>query len=212
MFGFVKEVSNPQVLRSLAKQVRQQRCSGLHRADAQEPTIPEQVRSEELTLSQETQPMFDQTTQGKTLIPSTAGIKSVPVAGKEVSSSSGDALLEWMESIKKELSNFERLEGLQEATFKERQEYKGKVLPCTMVFVKKFLTPQQVRESGSTKTWKAKSRMVICGNFSDQELLCDTSTQNVDIGLLRMMLSITNGKVETLTTTDIANAFFECTN
>ena len=71
----------------------------------------------------------------------------------------------------------------------------------------KFLTPQQVRESGSTKTWKAKSRMVICGNFSDQELLCDTSTQNVDIGLLRMMLSITNGKVETLTTTDIANAF-----
>ncbi len=174
MFGFVKEVSDPQLLRSLGKQVRQQRCSGLHKADAQPTTIPEQVRSEELTLHQQTQQLFDQTKQGEAMLPSTAGIKSVPVTGKDVSSSSGEALLEWMESIKKELSNFERLEGLQEATFKEKQEYQGKVLPCEVVVVEKFLTPLLVQESGTTKTWKAKSRMVICGSFSDQELLCDT--------------------------------------
>ena len=35
-----------------------------------------------------------------------------------------------------------------------------------MVFVKKFLTPQQMKEAQTTKTWKAKSRMVICGNFA----------------------------------------------
>eukprot|EP00975_Prorocentrum_lima_P000226 48272-Prorocentrum_lima.AAC.1 len=39
-------------------------------------------------------------------------------------------------------------------------------------------------------------------------MLCDaTSTQNVDVGLLWMMLSMTNGKTETLTTTDISSAF-----
>eukprot|EP00975_Prorocentrum_lima_P053043 11120736-Prorocentrum_lima.AAC.1 len=41
-------------------------------------------------------------------------------------------------------------------------------------------------------------------------MLCDsTSTQNVDIGLLRMMLSMTNGITETLTTTDIPSAFLK---
>eukprot|EP00975_Prorocentrum_lima_P022749 4789665-Prorocentrum_lima.AAC.1 len=51
--------------------------------------------------------------------------------------------------------------------------------------------------------------MVICGNFAtEHEMLCDsTSTQHVDIGLLRMLLSLTNGRSETLTTTDIATAF-----
>eukprot|EP00975_Prorocentrum_lima_P017471 3690010-Prorocentrum_lima.AAC.1 len=63
-----------------------------------------------------------------------------------------------------------------------------------MVLVKKFLTPQQMKET--TKTWKAKSKMVICGNFAtDTERLCEsTSTQNVDIGLLA---SESNGEVET---------------
>eukprot|EP00975_Prorocentrum_lima_P046347 9693149-Prorocentrum_lima.AAC.1 len=78
-----------------------------------------------------------------------------------------------------------------------------------MVFVKKFLTPQQMKESNTTKTWKAKSRMVICGNFAtDTERLCNsTSTTNVEIGLFRMVLSLTNGRVETVTTTDISTAF-----
>eukprot|EP00975_Prorocentrum_lima_P066457 12909357-Prorocentrum_lima.AAC.1 len=51
--------------------------------------------------------------------------------------------------------------------------------------------------------------MVICGNFATEtEKLCEsTSTQNVDIGLLKMLLSLTNGKVETVTTTDISTAF-----
>eukprot|EP00975_Prorocentrum_lima_P068453 12920812-Prorocentrum_lima.AAC.1 len=63
-----------------------------------------------------------------------------------------------------------------------------------MVFVKKFLTPQQMKEGNTAKTWKAKSRMVMCGNFAtDTEKLCEsTSTQNVDIGLLRIILSLTN--------------------
>eukprot|EP00975_Prorocentrum_lima_P004055 881589-Prorocentrum_lima.AAC.1 len=63
-----------------------------------------------------------------------------------------------------------------------------------MVFVKKFLTPQQMKEGNTTKTWKAKSRMVISGNFAtDTERLCEsTSTHNVDIELLRMLLSLTN--------------------
>eukprot|EP00975_Prorocentrum_lima_P049944 10454736-Prorocentrum_lima.AAC.1 len=39
-------------------------------------------------------------------------------------------------------------------------------------------------------------------------MLCDsTSTQHVDIGLLRMLLSLTHGRSETLTTTDIATVF-----
>eukprot|EP00975_Prorocentrum_lima_P056410 11825711-Prorocentrum_lima.AAC.1 len=56
-----------------------------------------------------------------------------------------------------------------------------------MVFVKKFLTPQQTKESQTTKTCKAKRRMVIGGNFATgHEMLWDsTSTRNVDIGLLR---------------------------
>eukprot|EP00975_Prorocentrum_lima_P025109 5272117-Prorocentrum_lima.AAC.1 len=41
----------------------------------------------------------------------------------------------------------------------------------------------------------------------NQALRESTSTHNVDIGLLRMMLSMTNGRNATLTTTDIANAF-----
>eukprot|EP00975_Prorocentrum_lima_P054333 11396454-Prorocentrum_lima.AAC.1 len=51
--------------------------------------------------------------------------------------------------------------------------------------------------------------MVICGNFaSDTERLREsTSTQNVDIELLRMILSLTNGGAETIATTDISTAF-----
>eukprot|EP00975_Prorocentrum_lima_P070526 12932494-Prorocentrum_lima.AAC.1 len=66
-----------------------------------------------------------------------------------------------------------------------------------------------MKEAGTTKTCKAKSIMVICGNFAwENHALCDsTSTQKIDIGLLRMTLSTTNGRHETLTTTDIANAF-----
>eukprot|EP00975_Prorocentrum_lima_P021249 4473350-Prorocentrum_lima.AAC.1 len=42
----------------------------------------------------------------------------------------------------------------------------------------------------------------------DTERLRDsTPTQHVDIGLLRMVLSLTNGRVETITTTDISTAF-----
>eukprot|EP00975_Prorocentrum_lima_P034862 7325564-Prorocentrum_lima.AAC.1 len=64
-----------------------------------------------------------------------------------------------------------------------------------MVSVKKFLTPQQIKERKTTKTWKAKSRMVEGGNFATgNERLCDsTLTQSVDIGLLRMILSLTDG-------------------
>eukprot|EP00975_Prorocentrum_lima_P052905 11088723-Prorocentrum_lima.AAC.1 len=61
---------------------------------------------------------------------------------------------------------FERLEGLQEVASKEKASYHGKILPYKMVFVKKFLTPQEMKEGNTTKTWTAKSRMVICGNFA----------------------------------------------
>eukprot|EP00975_Prorocentrum_lima_P061898 12882531-Prorocentrum_lima.AAC.1 len=51
--------------------------------------------------------------------------------------------------------------------------------------------------------------MLVGGNFAtEHQALCDsTATQNVDIGVLRVMLSMTNGKNETLTATDIASAF-----
>eukprot|EP00975_Prorocentrum_lima_P035799 7527845-Prorocentrum_lima.AAC.1 len=50
--------------------------------------------------------------------------------------------------------------------------------------------------------------MLICGNFAtEHEMLCDsTLTQHVDIGLLRMLLSLTNGRTDALTMTDIATA------
>eukprot|EP00975_Prorocentrum_lima_P064778 12899580-Prorocentrum_lima.AAC.1 len=66
-----------------------------------------------------------------------------------------------------------------------------------------------MKETGTNKTWKAESRTVTCGNFaSENQAVCvSTLTHNVDIGLLRMMLSMTSGRNETLTTTDIANAF-----
>eukprot|EP00975_Prorocentrum_lima_P011116 2361542-Prorocentrum_lima.AAC.1 len=53
-----------------------------------------------------------------------------------------------------------------------------------------------MKKTGTHKTWTANSRMVICGGFApENQALCDsTSTQNVDIGLLRMMLSMTNGR------------------
>eukprot|EP00975_Prorocentrum_lima_P029287 6149912-Prorocentrum_lima.AAC.1 len=60
------------------------------------------------------------------------------------------------------MQNFKRLEGLPEVT----SSYQGTILPCKMVFVKKFLTPKQMKERNTTKTWKAKSRMVICGNLA----------------------------------------------
>eukprot|EP00975_Prorocentrum_lima_P002035 442142-Prorocentrum_lima.AAC.1 len=61
-----------------------------------------------------------------------------------------------------------------------------------MVLVRKILTPQQMRETETIKTWKAKSGMVICGNSaSKNQALCEsTSTHNVDIGHLRMMLGM----------------------
>eukprot|EP00975_Prorocentrum_lima_P003840 837658-Prorocentrum_lima.AAC.1 len=51
--------------------------------------------------------------------------------------------------------------------------------------------------------------MVTCGNFAtDTERLCEsTSKQHVDIGSLWMVLSLTHGRVETITTTDISTAF-----
>eukprot|EP00975_Prorocentrum_lima_P070016 12929592-Prorocentrum_lima.AAC.1 len=54
------------------------------------------------------------------------------------------------------MQNFNRLEGLQEAPQKDISAYQGKILPCKMVFVKRFLTPQQSKESETTKTWKGK--------------------------------------------------------
>eukprot|EP00975_Prorocentrum_lima_P057812 12122910-Prorocentrum_lima.AAC.1 len=51
--------------------------------------------------------------------------------------------------------------------------------------------------------------MVICGNSAtEHEMLCDsTLTHNIDIGLHRMLRSLTNGRSDTLTTTDITTAF-----
>eukprot|EP00975_Prorocentrum_lima_P038036 8000257-Prorocentrum_lima.AAC.1 len=68
-------------------------------------------------------------------------------------------MLEWTASIKSEMRTFERLEGLQEAVPVEKSPYKGRLLPCKMVFVRTLQTPQQIKESNTTKTWKAKSRM-----------------------------------------------------
>eukprot|EP00975_Prorocentrum_lima_P005066 1102145-Prorocentrum_lima.AAC.1 len=68
-------------------------------------------------------------------------------------------MFEWIASINTEMQNFKRLEGLQEVTSKDTSSYQGTILPCKLVFVKKFLTPQQMKESNTTKTWTAKSRM-----------------------------------------------------
>eukprot|EP00975_Prorocentrum_lima_P031867 6688928-Prorocentrum_lima.AAC.1 len=68
-------------------------------------------------------------------------------------------MLEWTASINSDMQNFKRLEGLQEVTPKERASYHGRIRPCKMVSVKKFLSPQQMKGSNTTKTWKAKSRM-----------------------------------------------------
>eukprot|EP00975_Prorocentrum_lima_P003969 864699-Prorocentrum_lima.AAC.1 len=69
------------------------------------------------------------------------------------------------------------------ATPAGRSGHKGSVLPYKMVFVRKFLTAQQMKETGTNKTWKAKSRIVMCGTFaSENEVFCDSaSTQNVEI-------------------------------
>eukprot|EP00975_Prorocentrum_lima_P013679 2911595-Prorocentrum_lima.AAC.1 len=49
--------------------------------------------------------------------------------------------------------------------------------------------------------------MAICGHFiAENQALCDsTSTQNVGIGLLRMMRSMTDGRNETGTATAFLN-------
>eukprot|EP00971_Amphidinium_carterae_P029999 589988-Amphidinium_carterae.1 len=50
--------------------------------------------------------------------------------------------------------------------------------------------------------------MVICGNFSTEQLIDDLSTQNVDIGVLRMLLA--GCEVEdTFTVVDISHAFLQ---
>eukprot|EP00975_Prorocentrum_lima_P015342 3249521-Prorocentrum_lima.AAC.1 len=68
------------------------------------------------------------------------------MTSKEVANSTGDSLTDWKQSIRKELGNFERLEGHAVATPEERSGQQGSVLPCKMVFVRKFLTPQQMQE------------------------------------------------------------------
>eukprot|EP00975_Prorocentrum_lima_P009890 2104265-Prorocentrum_lima.AAC.1 len=68
-------------------------------------------------------------------------------------------MLGWVASINSEMHNFKRLEGSQEVTSRERSSYQGKIFPSKMVFLKKFLTPQQMKEGNTAKTWKAKSRM-----------------------------------------------------
>eukprot|EP00975_Prorocentrum_lima_P045192 9465892-Prorocentrum_lima.AAC.1 len=57
-----------------------------------------------------------------------------------------------------------------------------------------------MKDARTTKTWKAKSRIAMCGNFaSENQAVCEsTSTHNVGIGLLRMMMSMTNGRNVTL--------------
>eukprot|EP00975_Prorocentrum_lima_P010530 2237067-Prorocentrum_lima.AAC.1 len=64
--------------------------------------------------------------------PASGGLKSVPVAGKDVADSKGEALIEWIASVNSEIRNFQRLESLQEATPQERSSYKGRLLPCKM--------------------------------------------------------------------------------
>eukprot|EP00975_Prorocentrum_lima_P061080 12807612-Prorocentrum_lima.AAC.1 len=48
--------------------------------------------------------------------------------------------------------------------------------------------------------------MATCGHFAsdNQPLYETTSTHNVDVGLLRIMMRMTNGRNETLTTIGIA--------
>eukprot|EP00975_Prorocentrum_lima_P066125 12907382-Prorocentrum_lima.AAC.1 len=60
------------------------------------------------------------------------------------------------------------LEGLAVATQAQRSGRQGSILPCKTVCVRKFLTPQHMKEKGTTKTWKAKSRTVRCGNFASE--------------------------------------------
>eukprot|EP00971_Amphidinium_carterae_P065543 1298839-Amphidinium_carterae.1 len=135
--------------------------------------------------------------------------KAIPVSSREVSTSSGETLEMWKKSIRDEIDNFGKMQGLYDADTTAVDQYKiqGKtILPCKMVFVKKVLTPAQVdkihKETGQRKTWKAKSRMVICGNFSTEQLIDDLSTQNVDIGVLRMLLA-------GCAVVDISNAFLQ---
>eukprot|EP00971_Amphidinium_carterae_P204838 4065244-Amphidinium_carterae.1 len=96
--------------------------------------------------------------------------KTIPISSREVPASSGETLTMWKRSIRDELDNLRKMQGLYDADPDIVSKYKleGKtVLPCKMVFflqfVKKVLTPAQVekikKETGERRTWKAKSRM-----------------------------------------------------
>eukprot|EP00975_Prorocentrum_lima_P062441 12885668-Prorocentrum_lima.AAC.1 len=56
--------------------------------------------------------------------------------------------------------------GVRDFTPREREMYKGKKVPCTMIFVKKFCTPSETNRGNRSESWKARSYMVICRSSS----------------------------------------------
>ena len=79
-------------------------------------------------------------------------------------------------------------------------------LPCQMVFVLKPLTQSQHLGDDVQAEYKHKSRLVICGNFASWGEH-STTTSNLDVPLLRLMLSLSCSAETTWSSIDITSAF-----
>ena len=119
--------------------------------------------------------------------------KSIPVTPKTVASSQGAVRERWLVSIYKEIENFLQNMAIKDADPSLVVKWKslGKWrLPCQMVFVLKPLTQTQQTEDDVDQDYKRKSWLVICGNFAAWGEH-STTTTNLDVPLLRLMLSLT---------------------
>ena len=135
--------------------------------------------------------------------------KSIPVAPKSVVSSQGALREKWLISIYKEIENFLQTMAIENADPSLAVKWKsmGKwPLPCQMVFVLKPLTQSQQVGDNVQEEYKHKSRLVTCGNFASWGEH-SRATTNLDVPLLRLMLSLARSKETTWSSIDITSAF-----
>ena len=79
-------------------------------------------------------------------------------------------------------------------------------LPCQMVFVLKPLTQSQQTGNDVQEDYKHKNQLAICGNFASWGKH-STTTTNLDVPLLRLMLSLACSADTTWSSIDITSAF-----
>eukprot|EP00975_Prorocentrum_lima_P070083 12929958-Prorocentrum_lima.AAC.1 len=70
--------------------------------------------------------------------PASGGLKSQPSTGKEVADNKREAFIDWIASANNEMENFNRLEGLKEATPQERSSSGGKYSHARWCLSRKF--------------------------------------------------------------------------